>query len=249
MVPVMAPPTLIAAAAALLCAGFLRGFTGFGFGLAATPLLAIVLPPLQVVPVVLVLQVGSSFVHFRQTWRTFDPSSTWRIGLAAMAATPIGTLLLRVVAPAPARTVIALASLAALAVMLARRKSVVAIEKHDWTVVPVGLAAGVLGGLCAMPGPPVIAWYMARALPTASVRASMILIFLGTGFLALVTGTMAGVVTRMVLVEALAAAPLVLIGTVLGNLAFHRAPPSAYRLIGTASLVVIAIGASVRAIA
>ena len=49
--------TLLIALLGVFAASVLRGFTGFGFGLAAVPLLSLVLPPAQVVPFVVVLQV------------------------------------------------------------------------------------------------------------------------------------------------------------------------------------------------
>lgn len=39
-------------------AGLLRGFTGFGFSIAAVPMLSLILAPVQVVPLVLLLQVA-----------------------------------------------------------------------------------------------------------------------------------------------------------------------------------------------
>ena len=49
--------TLFVAVFGVFAAAVLRGFTGFGFGLAAVPLLSLALPPAKVVPFVVVLQV------------------------------------------------------------------------------------------------------------------------------------------------------------------------------------------------
>ena len=50
-------PALFIAVFGVFAASVLRGFTGFGFGLAAVPLLSLALPPARVVPFVVVLQV------------------------------------------------------------------------------------------------------------------------------------------------------------------------------------------------
>ena len=55
-------------------ASVLRGFTGFGFGLAAVPLLSLALPPAQVVPFVVVLQVVVGAGGLRAAWHQCD----WR---------------------------------------------------------------------------------------------------------------------------------------------------------------------------
>src|ERR1700749_182616 len=49
--------SLIITIIGVFAASVFRGFTGFGFGLAAVPLLGLALPPAQVVPFVTVLQV------------------------------------------------------------------------------------------------------------------------------------------------------------------------------------------------
>ena len=49
--------SLIVTMVGVFVAAVLRGFTGFGFGLAAVPLLSLVLPPAEVVPLVITLQV------------------------------------------------------------------------------------------------------------------------------------------------------------------------------------------------
>ncbi|HEY0420739.1 MAG TPA: hypothetical protein VGC80_14575, partial [Acetobacteraceae bacterium] len=60
--PTLPPaPVLAAAALAILFAGVLRGFTGFGFALAAVPLTSLVLPPGLVVASVLVMQAVVGF--------------------------------------------------------------------------------------------------------------------------------------------------------------------------------------------
>ena len=58
--------TLMIAVFGVFAAALLRGFTGFGFGLAAVPLLSLALPPAKVVPFVVVLQVIVGVVGLRQ---------------------------------------------------------------------------------------------------------------------------------------------------------------------------------------
>ena len=53
--------TLFLVAVAVFLAAILRGFTGFGFALAAVPLLSLTLPPARVVPIVVILQAIVAF--------------------------------------------------------------------------------------------------------------------------------------------------------------------------------------------
>lgn len=58
------PGALIATGFAVLAASLLRGFTGFGFALAAVPLLGIFMPPAEAVPVAVGLQFLASTMDF-----------------------------------------------------------------------------------------------------------------------------------------------------------------------------------------
>ena len=55
---------LLVAVLGVFAAAVLRGFTGFGFGLAAVPLLSLALPPAKVVPFVVALQVVAAWGLF-----------------------------------------------------------------------------------------------------------------------------------------------------------------------------------------
>ncbi|WP_157220190.1 sulfite exporter TauE/SafE family protein [Flavisphingomonas formosensis] len=240
-------PTLLAAMAAVLISGLLRGFTGFGFGLAATPLLSLMLRPTLAVPIVLLLQVGSSFVGIGDTLRRFDPRSTAVLSAGAIVATPAGVLILHIVSPDQARILIAVATTAA---VLALSSGLRWHRPHGiGFILPFGLVAGILGGLCAMPGPPVLAYYMSVDTPPPAARASMILIFLVTGCVALATSASAGVVGSDVLIAAAITAPAMILGTHIGAWFHERLPHSTYRPVGIVSLALIALSAAARALA
>ena len=55
--------------ALVFLSGLLRGFTGFGFGLTAVPLLSLVMPPARAVPLVLMLQAMVSLAGLRDALR------------------------------------------------------------------------------------------------------------------------------------------------------------------------------------
>jgi hypothetical protein len=56
------------------CAALLRGFTGFGFAIAAVPLLSLGLPPARVVPLAVLMQLLASLLDLRAAARITD----WR---------------------------------------------------------------------------------------------------------------------------------------------------------------------------
>ncbi len=91
----MSIPVIFLVAFAGLLAGFVRGYSGFGFGLAAMPLLTIALLPQVAVPAILLLEVLLFAVSFSGA-RVFTayPSLGW-LAAGTLVGTPIGVVALK----------------------------------------------------------------------------------------------------------------------------------------------------------
>ena len=86
--------TLVIAVFGVFAAALLRGFTGFGFGLAAVPLLSLALAPARVVPLVVVLQVIVGVGGLRSAWRLCDWRAVRALSPGLVLGTPIGVAML-----------------------------------------------------------------------------------------------------------------------------------------------------------
>src|SRR5215469_10626612 len=82
--------TLVIAILGVFAAALLRGFTGFGFGLAAVPLLSLALPPAKVVPFVVVLQVIVGSAGLRSAWRLCDWRAVGGLSPGLVIGIPLG---------------------------------------------------------------------------------------------------------------------------------------------------------------
>src|SRR5258708_1709968 len=98
----LGPDPLIAGflVAAVFLAGALRGYSGFGFALAAVPLLTTCWPPVLAIPVVLILEMVLTVAFLPGLWVSFDRRSVPLLVVAAAIATPIGQWLLSHLNPA-----------------------------------------------------------------------------------------------------------------------------------------------------
>ena len=72
-------PVLLGASVCVFVGAVIRGFTGFGFGIAATPLLVLLFPPAEIVPPIMILQVLAGIQIYLRTrghvdWRLLIPS-------------------------------------------------------------------------------------------------------------------------------------------------------------------------------
>lgn len=240
----MNPATLSVAFLVVFVAALGKGYSGFGFNLVAVGGLSLVLAPSDAVPIVLILAAVSSVHLLPQVWREVNWRSLWLLLGAAVAATPVGVVLLRRVPAAPMRIVISLLVLAA---------AVVLWSGVSWSQRPgpastiaVGVTSGLLNGSIGVSGPPVILFYFASFATLSIARASLIAYFLGTDVSAVAIAAAQGIVTQKVVVRCALLLPSLVLGIVLGNHGFLRAPRDTARRALLMLLALLGLGGLVR---
>ncbi|MET0707530.1 MAG: sulfite exporter TauE/SafE family protein [Tardiphaga sp.] len=244
--PLLTPRLIALSIAAVFVSAILRGFTGFGFALAAVPLLGLFMPPTQAVPVAIGLQLLGSLMDFRNASKSCEWTSVRWLMAGAAIGSPLGALVLSHV-PAPvARLVIS--SITLLAVLaLGKGFALAAMPGRTITAI-AGFFAGVFNGLAAMPGPPVVAYYMSVPLPRATVRSSLMVFFLMTSIAAMTSGLALGLITLQTFCLSLLGLPVMWIGTRLGHIAFTRSSDRTHRRVSIVSLGLIALVSAAKGI-
>lgn len=238
--------SLLIAVFGVLAAAMLRGFTGFGFGLTAVPLLSLVLPPTKVVPFVVVLQVIIGFGSLRSAWRLADWRAVLGLSPGLVIGVPIGVAILTIFPANTVRFGIGLAIALSVAVLWrgARLSS-----RPSWPVTgAAGVASGILSGLASIGGPPIVVYLLALEHSAARVRATSIVYFTVSALVALVPMTARGLVDREVLTWAAASLPVLLVGTLIGNWCFAHARPHYHRLTALIVLSVLSVVLIARAL-
>ena len=232
--------TFIIVLCGVFAAAVLRGFTGFGFGLAAVPLLSLALPPAQVVPFVVVLQVIVGSSGLRGAWHHTDWRAIRGLAPGVLIGIPLGLVILTAFRANTVRLAIGLI-IAASVVMLWRG---VRLAPHPSRILTmaVGLLSGVISGLASMGGPPVVVYLLALGHGATAVRASSIVYFMISGTTSLVAMSWRGLIDREVLMWVAAAVPASYGGNWVGTWAFHRAKPHHHRI---TALVVLSVLAAV----
>jgi uncharacterized membrane protein YfcA len=231
--------TLVIAIFGVFAAALLRGFTGFGFGLAAVPLLSLVLPPAKVVPFVVVLQVIVGVIGLRSAW----PLCNWRAvcGLSPgmVLGIPIGVMMLTAFGANSVRLAIGGVILAS--VLLLWRGLRLAPSPSRMLTASIGLAAGVMNGLASMGGPPIVVYLIASSPRAAVVRATSIVYFMLAAMMSLLLMVGKGLIDREILLWSLASAPVLIAGTYAGNWGFSRSAPHHHRITALVTLSVLAV--------
>jgi uncharacterized membrane protein YfcA len=214
--------------------------------MAAVPLLALQLGPARLAPYVLHVQLMAGVWDWREARRHAHWRSLPRLMAGALVGTPLGTLGLAAMSPDWAR--LAIAGAVILAVVLMARGLKLAAMPGRPALLGTGLAAGVLNGVAAMPGPPVIVLYLAGAVTIEAGRASLLMFFSMSNAIGAVSAGAAGLIPPGTLVLAAAALPLLLVSQWLGRRLFLRATPVRYRQVALAFLAVLAAITAARAL-
>ncbi|MDO9503303.1 sulfite exporter TauE/SafE family protein [Falsiroseomonas sp.] len=222
--------------ALILVAAFVRAFSGFGFALLAVPGLVMLMEPIQAVPICLLLQLGAGLGMVPSTWKQMDFSSLRLLLPGGLLLTPVGALLLAVIDPTALKLLIC-AIVMIIALLLWRG---FALKKRPGPVgsFAAGASAGLLGGLAAIPGPPVVLFYLSAPGDHRTSRASLNGFFLAINLLAVLTLLLKDAFDMHVLVWSLLLAPAMLIGTLLGHHGFNRADAGLFRRIAVGLLFV-----------
>ena len=228
--------------AIVFAAAVLRGLTGFGFALAAVPMLGILLPPAKAVPVAMCIVAAGGVFGAQRAMTACHWPSIMRIAVAAAIGTPAGAFLLKHVSAETAR--IAIAFFTTAAVFGVARASGARAPFGPVRATAYGLVAGLFNGLASMPGPPVVAYFMSTSLSREAIRASMLLVFQITVFAGLASTLALGLVTRDTILLAAISLPGFWIGNWAGARLFALGSDQTYRRIALACLIAMAIGSA-----
>lgn len=155
----------LAGALAVLAAAFVKGAVAFGFPLVATPLLTLAVGVKTAVAVSIIPNIAMDSV---QLVRRGNALATVRrllsLILFSMVGMWLGTLLLAVLPPRIATLVLGVFVLVFAGVSASGLAPRVPPSWEPWLSPPVGLAAGVLGGLTNVPGTPMVLYFVALGL-------------------------------------------------------------------------------------
>jgi uncharacterized membrane protein YfcA len=223
----------------VFAAAMLRGFTGFGFGLAAVPLLSLALPPASVVPLVVTLQVIIGLSGLRAAARLCDWRAVGTLTPGLVLGVPAGLMLLTSLPSNRVRLAIGL--VIAGSVGLLHRGARLPPQPPRLIALAVGFASGIINGLASMGGPPIIVYLLAAGHSPVRLRATSIVYFMLASLVSLVPMLWSGLINRQTLFWAVLVLPGLFAGSWFGSLAFRRARPAHHRLVALVTLSVLAV--------
>ena len=191
---------------------------GFGAGLIAVGALALVMPEVvqDVVVLLLLVNLPPEVLVVARSWRAIVWRGVLLICVGIAVGIPLGSAVLQWGEPYFVLVLLGgFLVLAGLAFLVLPSNTTV--RWPGWASGGAGLMAGVLGGMFGTSGPPLILYYRLAGLKKAAFRGNLMAIFLVVTLVRLPTYGAMGLITTERLWSALAVAPAVLLGAVIGH--------------------------------
>jgi uncharacterized membrane protein YfcA len=223
--------------AAGLFGGFVRGFSGFGFSLAAVPVLSLVLAPNEAVPAVLPMEVLLGLATIPSQRRHVSWATLKWLLMGTLVGTPVGLAMLSS-APAPVMRA-AVGAVALLGVVILWcRPQIPGLLGPRWLSIS-GFVSGCLNGGTAMSGPPVIIALLGSTLSAQVARATLMAFIAASALLAALAAEVNGLYGGRSAFSAMIMLPVALLGGWAGTQAFRRTSIQLYRPASLAILIAI----------
>lgn len=206
-------------AAVIFLGTLVRSTFGFGDALVAMPLLTFVVSAQVATPVVAIVSALVAIWVTIQDWRKIKLASAWRLAASSCVAIPLGVYLLVSMPEVVVKGVLA-AVIIGFAGYRLWSPRLLRLTNDRWSF-GFGFTAGLLGGAYNAQGPPIVIYGVMKGWSATSFRATMQGFFVPTTMVLLVCHWQAGLWTREVGLDVLAALPLVVLAIPIGKY-FHR---------------------------
>lgn len=238
---------LLLGAAAVFAGGYARGYSGFGSSAIVVAAMTLILPPHQVVPIAVLLEVSAGLIQIPGIWRSIDWRLLGFILLGAVLATPIGTTALLLLDPTPLRIGILLFILLVSLILLTGKTL---SNSRSWPIVIVaGAISGFANGAAALAGLPAALFLAASDARAATMRATLILYISAIGIVTGVLLAKDGHYDATTLNRILAALPFLIVGLWLGGRRFGNTSPQSFKKFTLVMLIGIATVGLIRSLA
>lgn len=224
----------------LIFAALIRAFTGFGFALAAMPVLSLFLIPTDAVVLIASLALMVSLLTLRQYWGVAPLEPIVPLVIFSLLGTIVGAYALKSISVSQFQLWIGLAVIGACGILkfFHPKPRQVGFAPRVLT----GLTSGLMNGAFSIPGPPMIIFAMATETDAARSRSLLMVFFLFSSILGLTSYFALGYVNQRSVNLFVLAAPAMLIGDFIGHQLFARFGAQLYRTI--ALIVLFAAGAT-----
>ena len=227
-------------------ASIIRGFNGFGFSATCISGFSFVIPAIEIVPIILILEVLISIFMAPYVWNKIDWNMVFKILIGMVIGSPIGIFLLKYLSPEITHLSVCVIIIF-FSILLMKGYTNKQLNNNAIKV-STGIGSGALNGLTTLGGMPAALFLLITSVQPAVIRGTLTALFFLTDIYAFVLSFFADIVDITTIYRTL---PLILvlpIGVFIGDKFFVKSKEALYRKVVFYFLIIISIFGIIRII-
>ena len=201
-----------------LIAGVVRGFSGFALSALVMASAALIIPPIQLIPICWWLEMTASLFMFRSVWQEANRKIAVGLAIGSTLGMPFGLALTMAIATELSK-LLALGVIIALAALQLARVRIPFLVRN-WGLYGSGWVAGVVSGVAGVGGMVVALFILSQKAQPRQMRASLVLFLFLSSVTTIISLWYFGVMDQVAIKRGLVMALPAGLGVVLGKLLF-----------------------------
>jgi uncharacterized membrane protein YfcA len=225
-------------------ASIIRGFNGFGFSATCISGFSFIIPAIEIVPIILILEVFISIFMIPYVWNKIDWDFVFKLLIGIAIGSPVGLYLLKYLSPETTHLYICLIVIF-FSLLLMKGYTTRNINNNPSKIF-TGVISGTLNGLTTLGGMPVALFLLVTSIQPAVIRGSLAALFFLTDVYAFILSFFLGIVDMMTIYRTLPLIIVLPIGVFIGNKFFVKSREQLYRKVVFYFLIIISIFGIIR---
>jgi len=225
-------------------AGIVRGFSGFALSALTMGSLALIIPPISLIPICFILEATAGLLMIKNGIQHADRRIAWGLAIGSAIGAPVGLYITAHVSVDTSR-LLALSVILLLAIMQFFKQSPAFLASKPGLYV-AGLTSGVVNGIANVGGMVVALYVLSQKAPAARMRATLVMYLFISMFSSAIWLSISGFLDSLAITRGLVLAPVTMVAVWIGTLFFKPSLESAYKRFCLVLLMALAIGGLVR---
>ena len=220
-------------------ASIIRGFNGFGFSATCISGFSFILPAIEIVPIILILEVLVSIFMIPYIRNKIDWNFIVKILIGIIIGSPIGLFLLKYL-PSELTHLLICLIIIIFSILLMKGYSNQKIN-NNYAKISTGFIAGTINGFSLLGGMPVALFLLVTRIQPAIIRGSLAALFFLTDTYAFMLSFFGGIVDITTIYRTLPLIVILPIGVFVGDKFFIKSKEATYRKVVFYFLILISI--------
>ena len=220
-------------------ASIVRGFNGFGFSATCISGFSFIMPAIEIVPIILILEVMISIFMIPYIRNKIDWNFVIKILIGIIIGSPIGLFLLKYL-PSELTHLLICIIIIFFSILLMNGYSNTKIN-NNYAKISTGFIAGTVNGFSLLGGMPVALFLLVTKIKPVIIRGSLAALFFLTDTYAFVLSFFGGIVDMTTIYRTLPLIIILQIGVFIGDKFFVKSKEETYRKVVFYFLIFISI--------